>query len=81
MGKKPNLILCRALGCPNRRARRGASHRKAHEAEWHAIQREQRQLLASGTPIPAATLESLRARRFAMGMIWPPRSFTDRVWR
>lgn len=72
-----SLIHCRALGCQNRRARPGASHCKVHEVEWHAIEARQRFLLARGTPIQPHELEDLRARRFAMNMVWPPRNFTS----
>jgi hypothetical protein len=70
-----SLITCRALGCHNRRARRGATHCGAHEVEWHAIQHDQHALKSRGRPIHPEELAALKARRFAMGMSWPPRSY------
>lgn len=74
----PRPITCRAHGCKNRRVRPGATHCKVHEVEWHAIEADQRALLARGSPIRPEEIEDLKARRFAMNMVWPPRSFQNR---
>lgn len=50
---------CNALNCTNLRIRPQSTHCPSHEAEWHAIQRDQRH---------GITLE-IRQRRLAMGMI------------
>jgi hypothetical protein len=70
---------CRALGCENRRVRAGATHCKVHEVEWHAIEADQRALLARGSPIRPKEIADLKARRFAMNMVWPPRTFKERA--
>jgi hypothetical protein len=49
---------CNAIGCRNIRTRPNSSHCPAHEAEWHAIQREQKYGLTM----------DLRRRPIAMGM-------------
>jgi hypothetical protein len=68
-------MTCRALGCEKRRARPGATHCKAHEVEWHAIQHDQQVLKLRHAAIHPQDLGALKARRFAMGMSWPPRSY------
>jgi hypothetical protein len=71
---KQDLITCRALSCNQRRVRPGASHCTEHSVEWYAIEADQRALLSRSSPITAAELADLKARRFAMGMVWPPRN-------
>lgn len=71
-----DLVTCRALQCTRRRVRPGASHCNVHSVEWYAIEADQRELLERGGPITAREWEDLRARRFAMNMIWPPRNLT-----
>jgi hypothetical protein len=46
-----------------------------HEVEWHAIQRDQRDLIDRGLTRDPRELVSLKQRRVAMGMAWPPRNF------
>lgn len=70
-----NLTTCRALGCAKLRVRPGASHCNEHTVEWYAIEADQRALKARRTAIQPEELADLKARRIAMGMIWPPRSF------
>lgn len=70
-----DLIHCCALDCANRRARPGATHCRVHEVEWHAIQRDQRDLIDRGLTRDPRELVSLKQRRVAMGMAWPPRNF------
>lgn len=67
---------CRALGCERSKVPRG-SHCRVHEPEWFAIERLQRDFLARGYPPSRSELAELRARRDAMGMIWPPRNLRD----
>ncbi len=55
---------CNALECRNMRIRPRSTHCVSHEAEWHALQRDQ----TSGV-----TLE-IRRRRIAMGMSEFPRT-------
>lgn len=69
------LTTCRALGCGKRRVRPGASHCKEHSVEWYAIQHDQHALKSRRIAIQPDELADLKARRFAMGMIWPPRSY------
>ena len=55
---------CNAINCTNLRIRPRSTHCRAHEAEWHAIQRDQKYGVTS----------ELRRRRLAMGMTEFPRS-------
>jgi hypothetical protein len=70
--KDDSLTICRALDCGKRRVRPGASHCREHAVEWYAIEADQRALKSRGTAIPPEELAALKARRVAMGMIWPP---------
>jgi hypothetical protein len=49
---------CNAINCRNIRTRPNSTHCPSHEAEWHAIQRDQKQ---------GVTAE-IRQRRLVMGM-------------
>lgn len=55
---------CNALGCRNVRIRPNSTHCPTHEAEWHAIQRDQKYGVTS----------EIRQRRKAMGMSEFPRT-------
>ncbi len=54
---------CNAIDCNNLRTRPNSSHCPSHEAEWRAIQHDQKR---------GVTLE-IRQRRIAMGMSEFPR--------
>jgi hypothetical protein len=62
---------CRAIGCDRSKVVRG-SHCSFHEPEWFAIESLQREFIAHG--YSARDIADLRARREAMGMVWPPRN-------
>lgn len=70
-----DLVTCCAVDCANRRVRPGATHCRKHEVEWRDIERHQRELIARGLSRDPRELASLKARRVAMGMVWPPRNF------
>ena len=55
---------CNAIGCRNIRIRPNSTHCPSHEAEWHAIQRDQRNGLTA----------EIRQRRLEMGMREFPRT-------
>lgn len=71
-----DLVTCCAVERTNLRVRRGATHCRNHEVEWHDIQRHQRELIARGHTRDPRQLAALKARRVAMGMVWPPRNFS-----
>lgn len=56
--------FCNAIDCNNLRIRPNSTHCPTHEAEWHAIQRDQKH----------GVTRELRQRRIAMGMTEFPRS-------
>ena len=55
---------CNALGCRNMRIRPRSTHCPDHEAEWHRIQRDQKDGVTA----------DIRRRRLAMGMTEFPRT-------
>lgn len=67
---------CRAIGCERSKVPRG-SHCHVHEPEWFAIQGLQNALLHRGYPPSSSEIADLRARRDAMGMVWPPRNMPE----
>lgn len=68
--------ICRAIGCQRSKVVRG-SHCVVHEQEWFKIEAFQRDLINRRSPPRPAEVAELRARRKAMGMVWPPRNMPE----